>query len=171
MIDLENDDPQGIEQMLEYLYTLQVPQLAHVSHARSAYIIADRYGLQALKDSCCEVLCAKLQQDCLIFDWTPSDDKAELLSIVSEIWSWKFSDTLKFHEAILRGFTASASTTLADKHFQDFMWEHRDFGIVFMQTALQNRGRVPTHGTEQVQPTLRVDTRSLSARNRGRGRG
>ncbi|KAK5094183.1 hypothetical protein LTR70_004245 [Exophiala xenobiotica] len=36
MINLNDDNPQGVEQMLEYLYTLQVPYLGHVSQAQSA---------------------------------------------------------------------------------------------------------------------------------------
>ena len=147
MIHLHDDNPQRVEQMLEYLYTLQVPHLARVSQAQSAYIIADKYGLQALKDASCEVMCAKVDQDCHNFHSMASDDKAELLSIVGQIWSWKFSDTVKFHEAILRGFITSASVTMVDKQFQDFMWEHKPFGILFMRNALRGDGWIETHQT------------------------
>lgn len=140
MITLDSDSPQGIDQMLEYLYTFEAPYFVDATEAKSAYIIADKYDLQDLKSASYRVMLEKLKEGCETFyPWT-FEKNTKLLLLIEEIWTWAYSDTRDFKETILRGFLASAPRTIEKKQFQDFMWAHIEFGVLFMRNAV-NTGR------------------------------
>jgi len=82
----------------------------------------------------------KLKEGCVHFYLRTADKNTKLLLLIGKIWTWTYSNTRDFKETILRGFLASAPETIEKKQFQDFMWAHREFGVLFMPNAV-NTGR------------------------------
>jgi len=138
-IGLNDDNPDGIARMNEYLYTLQVPALSEYAAAKLTYIVGDKYNLPALKDAGCAFMYKWLQAKFRDFYSKPKDEKTTLLGTIGELSKWTYPDTAKFKEAVIRGLVSSAGSNLGDTHFVDFMWRNREFGLVFMRSAVGSK--------------------------------
>lgn len=133
--------------MLEYLYTLAKPNFDKpddLSHERAegAFIMSDKYDLDALREHGREKLLSIIQNDISSWGWAPTSvsDMFEEVFItrIERLWELQQNASSAMRTACL-GYLCQIPTVLRDsRRFQSFMEDNPVFRAQFVNYILSN---------------------------------
>ncbi|KAK5077710.1 hypothetical protein LTR70_001986 [Exophiala xenobiotica] len=137
VVELPEDDPEAVDTMLQYLYTLVVPSLNTSEKARKAFEIADKYDLTNVSVEARRVLLSVFQgiySPAAGFGVPQATYKpAERLD---DYWTWIQQcpgDTTEFREALAKGCATKVSFTTIQEELIKYASENPEFGVLFMR--------------------------------------
>lgn len=138
IVNLDEDDPEGVDVLLEYLYTLTEPTVnkaADKKHVRAeqAFIMGDKYGLGQLKTFGREKLYEGIQDDFRYWDKKTAAQKMEMVARLEKIWSWQQLGSAAIRDLCLKKLGTMSDSMLEDDRFMDLVWRQRVFGTAFMK--------------------------------------
>lgn len=140
IIMLDDDPPDGVQVLLEYLYTLEEPLISTLGEAEHAYLLGDKYGLPILRDAGKKSLIGMWGLTAAVFEWLPDYIKMDYLESIQELWSWTLDDVKEIQDVALAGLCSSARSGALLHHqgFRNLLWQNKGFCIELM-TALAQR--------------------------------
>ncbi|KAK5077707.1 hypothetical protein LTR70_001983 [Exophiala xenobiotica] len=139
-ITLDNDVPDGVDMLLVYLYTLELPNLANKqvypqsgSAARDAYFLGDKYNLPCLRDHGRTTLIHQIRTR--LNTWYEKEDamKERWIRFIGKVWKWTIEDSDQVREAILDALMSTSQAIIEDGRFQALMKENEEFLMAFLR--------------------------------------
>ncbi|KAK5942850.1 hypothetical protein PMZ80_005416 [Knufia obscura] len=101
-VNLDEDPQDGVDMMLEYLYTLQKPIHPTRAKAETVYTIADKYDLQQLRLQALDVLMNHTGMICFSWERKSEEEKADTIDWIRKVRSWEQQNFAQLREICLR---------------------------------------------------------------------
>lgn len=136
--------------MLEYIYTLEIPELSTIADAKSAYMLGDKYNLPKLHQQGSIRLCALLR---LCWNaWAQVDEalKGTFVFHFQDIFTWTHPGADRFKKVILDSFCQSASDAIEDTTFRHLLSQNKDFDLDFMRALAKSHKSAPDKFTNRL---------------------
>lgn len=147
--------------VIEYLYTLEVPDIHTMEQAKCAFTLGDKYSLPKLRGAGTVRLIFFHR---LFWDsWVHLNDELRIrrLEHLEEVWEWPYPETEEFKNAILDSFCRSANATIEYTKVQHLLSRNTDFAIDLIKVLAKNQKNTPstawdspstTRGSKKVSP-------------------
>lgn len=141
MVKLDGDPIEGVEVLLEYLYTLGPPDFNKVAgesyiRAEYAYTLGDKYGLRQLQTFGREKLYEAIKDDVKGWEKKNKTEKQQMIELIEKIWSWKQKDFISMRELCVQRLSMMSVSMLEDEGFIDLVYGNRKLGTAWMKHLL-----------------------------------
>lgn len=137
-VKLNDDPPEGVDVLLEYLYTLgppdfKTPDGKSLTRAEHAFVLGDKYGLPELSMCGRKKLEECIQDDFKYWDQKSEIQKKSMMSLINKIWSCKQVEADVLRSFILQRLSSMSVSMIDDELFTAMLWENKDFGKAFFR--------------------------------------
>lgn len=146
MIELKEDDPEAIDVLLVYLYTLELPnfhtpQYLHGNGCQTmtnVFLVADKYDIKELrKASKAWLLTNNIGNHLHAIDAWSSAYQRSLIRMVEDIWTWEIHDAKDFQGPVITSLLRTSATIVEKKPFQALLDSNKDFRMAFIRGLAQ----------------------------------
>ncbi|KAK5094189.1 hypothetical protein LTR70_004239 [Exophiala xenobiotica] len=133
IVTLDDDDPEGVQLLLEYLYTLDLTYSC-AKYGEIAYLLGDKYGLLPLRTAGKNQLIRWFGKGTRVLDSLKDEKKAAYLYDLGRLWSWEMEDVTEIKDAVLAGLCISVRSgpLLQHRGFQKFLRRNKDLSLELM---------------------------------------
>lgn len=136
-MNLDEDPQDGVDMMLEYLYTLQKPIHPTRAKAETVYTIADKYDLQQLRLQALDVLMSHTGMICSSWERKSEEEKADTIDWIRKVRSWEQQDSAQLREICLRRLSGMSASMLDHEPFKKLLLEDDGFCMDFIKAMKQ----------------------------------
>ncbi|KAK5077708.1 hypothetical protein LTR70_001984 [Exophiala xenobiotica] len=137
-ITLNDDDAEGVDLMLVYLYTLEVSKLFDITTAEMCFTLGDKYDLQVFRTAGYEHLLSRL--DWTI--WSLQDESAKTLFVafLYQLWTWNMKDSDDLRAAVVQNFSRLGRALIEYEPFQKLLEVNAAFSLALVRALLKATG-------------------------------
>ena len=141
-IELEDDNPDDIACLLEYLYTYWPPAFSaagNVSRALEVFVVADKYCVESLKDACLgwmvELLTKEKSPEISL---GRPETVTELVDFGSRLWSGEHKRMENIRDAYIQMVIRNRDVLIGDKEMKALLMSTPDLSYQLIQ-AMRRR--------------------------------
>lgn len=138
VVTLNDDPPEGVDVLLEYLYTLAKPNFgkrAGQRHIRAehAFTLGDKYGLPQLRSFGSQMLVQCVNSEFSTWHGKPDRIKQRMLGQIERIWSWQLEGSDFIRDICLWNLSrmpqSEPDSMMRDERFVALVSEQRQFSL------------------------------------------
>ena len=142
-INLDDDTADGVNLLLEFLYTLQIPTWGSgtvaFATAERAFFLGDKYGVPSLRDAGLSKLKEYVTNVTEAWVKYGAGVNVSWVNRFDGVWSWDQEGSGALRETIISALLPISKTVIELVEFQDLVWKNRDFGLAFMRAITAER--------------------------------
>lgn len=128
ILKLDDDNPEGIDMMLRYLYLLKVSDFSdkamfssNYKAAEQALTLGDKYDLPELCSAGTKALIRCVKYNLPRWESRLEGSKARWICCFRKVWTWTQRDADSIREHIVEQIVLGADTVIEDEQFQALM--------------------------------------------------
>lgn len=142
-MELKDDNPDGVDILLLYLYTLQVPTFADLVSAENALLIGDKYNVPALRDAG-RVQFTKLATTAVSrFASIPKPRQVTCIAWIEKVYRWEIECAKAINIAIMAAVVKVSMSIIEHEKFRDFINRDEGFRWAFLRALSEKAGARP----------------------------
>jgi len=140
VVHLDEDDADGIDTMLVYIYTFETPNFYDKkqvgSHqfdaAEKCYLLGDKYDLPDFRDSGCQYILESIQDSLPAWKSRPIQTKLNWISFIRRLWSWEIEGSIGLRDALTTQLALIVHDVVKNESFLKLLRENEEFNLAFI---------------------------------------
>lgn len=132
IIDLKEDDPEAVENLLEYLYTLEIPKCKNWKTNIQSLILADKYNISKLRVNLEEQMKMRIRVCLVEFGSASVEFKDLAMEIIVEVWECDIANRADIVAFIMKIILRDAKAFNAWEPFRELLSTRRDFMLAYV---------------------------------------
>ena len=133
MVQLKDDKPEGVDMLLLYLYTMQIPSFTEAKSAEDAFLIGDKYNVPALRAGGRKQLEELLTTELLEFASVSKPRHLSCIAWIEKVYTWEVEGAKEIKEAILVAVVKVSESIIEQEKLQDLIERNGEFRLTFLR--------------------------------------
>lgn len=139
-IKLDDDRPDGVNVMLLYLYTLEVPDLSNkdvspheFTGEEQCFVLGDKYNLPILKEHGQSQLLQNVRDNLALWSTCSDQIKLNWINWLSRMWRWEQGGSEKIRGGAIEALMKISVSIIEHEAFQKLLKDNEDFNMAFLR--------------------------------------